>query len=88
MSDYPALPRHRHEMTLRLGANTLADLCQQLRVIANDLEHDDRDEARQIMSFGGWYLVIEHDPTMTPERYDTELSEWAAARRARQETDR
>lgn len=76
-------PRHRHEMTLHLGANTLDDLCNELRIIAHGLEIEGRDEAREITSSGGWHLVIEHDPTMTPERYAAELRAWADARRAR-----
>lgn len=75
-------PRHRHEMTLHLGANTIDDLCDEMRRIADELEREGRDEAREIASSAGYRLVIDHDPTMTPERYDAELKAWADARHA------
>jgi len=84
----PTPPRHRHEMKLSLGADTLADLVWELRTLTDDLERDDRDEAREVTSSAGWHYVIAHDPTMTPARFKTDLQAWAAARRTARKASR
>lgn len=84
MTDALKPPRHRHEMTLNLGANTLWSLTRELRSLADRLDLEDRDEAREITGgslTAGFHLVIEHDPTMTVERYREALAAWRTARR-------
>lgn len=85
-------PKHRYEMKLTLGANTLDALTHELRHIADDLEREQRDEARELTSGSpgaSFHMIIDHDPTMTEERYLVELAAWSKARReARRERSR
>ena len=80
-------PRHRHEMTLHVGANTLGRLTDLLHEIADEIDREQRDCAQEVTSGAGWHFVIEHDATMTDERYDAELKAWwdeiKAARKAK-----
>ncbi len=83
-------PRHRHEMTLELGANTLDDLTFELRDIADRLEREQQDGPREITSgssTAGYHLRIDHDPTMTPERFRDELAAWAEQERAHRQQE-
>jgi hypothetical protein len=75
-------PRHRHTMTLNIGANTFPDLCDELRSIADHLEVEHRPGPRSVGSSRGWQYTLHHDPTMTAERYRDEFRAWWAEARA------
>jgi len=54
-------PRHRHEMTLRLGVDTPDDLCRKMHFLADDLEREGLDEEREVISSSGYRLVSRAD---------------------------
>jgi hypothetical protein len=82
MPDQSTPPRRRLNLLLDLGADDLTELCHALRVLANDLEHDER-EVREQTSGGyasGHHLSLTCVPEMTGDRFRAELADWMKAR--------
>ena len=82
--DQPPVPRYR--LTLTITGNTLDEIEHELLVQTRGGFMLDSDYYRRSM----WQVIggratshMEHvNPEMTPERYEAELDEWFAARKA------
>lgn len=77
----PRPPRHTFELDVRLGRNDKAQIVAGLRTLA-DLIDAAPAGTREVTS-PAYFWSITHDPTMTPVRYDAELTLWMEATRAR-----
>jgi hypothetical protein len=78
-------PRRRLRLVLDLGADDLDSLAHALHLLANDLEHDGREE-RMVTSGGydsGYHLTLACDPDQTGDVYRTQLAAWHSAQTVR-----
>lgn len=81
-----AAPRHRIEMTLKIGVDTADALINELHGIADRLDREGCDAPRNIATGfpgGSWHLEINHDPAMTGELFREALEEWMKSERLR-----
>lgn len=80
------VPKRRLRLTLDLGADDLDELGSALHTLANDLEADGVEE-RDVTSGGygsGYHLLLTvTDPAMDAERFQRDLKDWVAQRKAK-----
>lgn len=89
MSDKPAIPHRRHQLTLQLEGDDIEALLSSLRAIEHDLLIKQRDHdwnhPVEITSGGydsGWHLNITSDLTTDGDAYRASLKDWSDRRRA------
>lgn len=81
-------PQRRYVMTLKLGADSIEELCSALQLIAFDI---DAENVRQSVSGGcgaGWNYDIAENEEMAHDKYVEALNEYLAARERRDGTER
>lgn len=81
-------PRRRFHVLFDAHADTLEDLERAVEEMSHELDVLDRAEdtlptvERTVGGVtSGWHLAVREDPTMTPERYQADLSAWLAQKR-------
>ena len=68
------VPKHRFELDLKLGANSMRDLANRLREIADDADGELLPPSR--VSGGGYYFTLATDEDMTEELYRDRIEEY------------
>lgn len=86
MTDLPAIPHRRHQLTLQLEADDITGLLSAIAAIEYDLlvkqtDHD-WNHPIDITSGGtdsGWHLHVDSDLTITADAYRESLMNWHRA---------
>lgn len=85
MPDQPA-PRRAYHAQISVGGDTLADLVDALREIADRFESENLLNAASGSPSWGYTVEFDYDPDMTHDRYITLTRAWLPARRAGEAT--
>jgi hypothetical protein len=83
--DYP-IARYRHIITI--DSNTIEEFAEQVYRLGTDLDHEPRILTSYASSNRVSAYCEERNPSMTPERYASELETWFAAVQAERATNR
>lgn len=75
-------PRRAYHAEIRVGADTLQDLADELRRMADRLDRGPLDALTTGSPSAGGHLHLVHNPEMTHDRYHAANREWLDERRA------
>lgn len=73
-------PVKRLRLELTMDAHNLNDLRRQMRILADELDYEGREE-REVVSSSGYFLTLKVRSDLTEEQWTDQIIAWGKVRR-------